>query len=101
VVADLADLASHGDRLALATFHDHGTRIASGLGTLLALYGPDLVVIGGNAAQHLPLFRRAIHDGLGALGAWIPGHEIVGTELDDYGGALGGAHLAATALKAT
>ncbi|GAA2795563.1 ROK family protein [Crossiella cryophila] len=101
VIADLADLATHGDHLALATFREHGTRIAAGLATLLSLYGPDLVVLGGSAARYLPLFRPGIHSALDALGDWGPEPEIVRTRLDDYGGALGGAHLAATVWKAS
>jgi glucokinase len=95
------DLAARSDRDARQAFHDYGTGIAAGLGTLLALYGPDLVVIGGSAARHLPLYSGAILAALGALGRWIPSPHIVGTRLDDYGGAIGGAHLALAALNAT
>ena len=95
------DLAARSDRDARHAFHDYGTTIAAGLATLLTLYGPDLVVIGGSAARHLPLYREAIRDALAALGRWIPSHRVVGTRLNDYGGAIGGAHLALTALNAT
>lgn len=94
------DLAARDDREARQAFHDYGTSIAAGLGTLLTLYGPELVVIGGSAARHLPLYRKAILDSLAALGRWIPSPQVVGTRLNDYGGAIGGAHLALTALNA-
>lgn len=88
------DLATRGDLIARQAFHDYGIAVAAGLGTLLTLYGPDLVVIGGSAARHLPLYRDAIRDALAALGRWIPHHQVVGTQLDDYGGAIGGARIA-------
>jgi glucokinase len=92
------DLAASNDCDARQAFHAYGSSIAAGLATLLTLYGPDLVVIGGSAARHLPLYRKAIHEALATLGRWIPSQQIVGTRLNDYGGAIGGAHLALTAL---
>lgn len=94
------DLAARNDDDARQVFHDYGTAVAEGLATLLTLYGPDLVVIGGSAARHLPLYREALAGSLAGLGSWIPEHEVVGTRLDDYGGAIGGACLARAASTA-
>ena len=100
VIDALADRAAQGDHAARTCFDDYGTGIAAGLATLLTLYGPDLVVIGGSAARHLPLYQNAISESLATLGTWIPKHEVVRTQLDDYGGAIGGARLALTAVQA-
>lgn len=100
VVADLADLARGGAETARTVFADYGRAVADGLATLLTLYGPDLVVIGGSAAQHWSLYAGPMSQAIAALGPWIPRHQIVATRLDDYGGAIGGARLAVAALTA-
>lgn len=98
VIAELAARAEQGDATALAAYDDYGQGVANGLGTLLALYGPDTVVIGGSGAEHLDLYLSAITQALAALNGWIPEHRIVKTQLDDHGGAIGGARLAKSAL---
>lgn len=98
VIADLADLARGGSEAACAAFADYGRAVADGLATLLTLYGPDLVVVGGSAARHLPLYAGPMSEAIAALGGWVPRHRIVATGLDDYGGAIGGARLAVAAL---
>jgi len=95
----IADLAARDDSIANTAFRDYGGRIAEGLATLLALYGPDLVVLGGSAASYLPLYRASIADRLAPLGGWLPSYDLTGTQLDDYGGAIGGAGLAIDALR--
>ena len=98
VISDLAARAQHDDPVARAAFSTYGETIADGLGTLITLYGPTIIVIGGSAAAHLDLFHQSIETSLNALNGWIPHHHIVRTALDDYGGAIGGARLATIAL---
>ena len=98
VIAELAARAADGDAAALATFARYGHGVADGLATLLTLYGPTLVVLGGSAATHLDLYRESILASLSTLSGWIPRHTLHKTELDDYSGALGAAQLATTAL---
>lgn len=98
VLPELADRADHHDPAALAIYQRYGQAVADGLGTLLTLYGPTTVVLGGSAAQHLHHYQSAITQSLAPLRAWIPPHQIVRTRLDDYGGAIGGAVLAVAAL---
>ncbi len=93
-IGDLADRAGSGDAESLATFAAYGRAVADGLGTVLALYAPSLVVLGGSAARYLPLYRAAIDTALAPLERWIPCVDIVATALDDYGGAIGAARLA-------
>lgn len=97
VLSELAARAKKDNRAATAAYDRYGEAVADGLGTLLALYGPETVVIGGSASQHFDLYSGAITKALATLNGWIPEHHIVRTELDDYGGAIGGASLAASA----
>jgi len=99
VIFDLAARAEGDDPVARAAFASYGERVADGLGTLLTLYGPSLVVIGGSAASHLELYRRGLESALSSLHGWIPEHQILQTALDDDGGAIGAAHLATVALQ--
>jgi glucokinase len=94
VILELATRASAGDAVALGVFDNYGRAIAEGLGTLLTLHGPEIVVIGGSAAGHLGLYANSITRSLDGLGGWIPKHQVVRTVLDDYGGAIGAAYLA-------
>lgn len=98
-IPDLAHLAEHDNPAARAVFDNYGKSVAEGLSTLLTLYGPTITVIGGSAANHLGSYRQSIETSLSALHRWIPKHHIVRTELDDYGGAIGGARLATIAIQ--
>ncbi|HEY0812349.1 MAG TPA: ROK family protein [Pseudonocardia sp.] len=101
VIADLADHARRGDEAACAAFADYGRAVADGLATLLALYGPELAIIGGSAARYLALYERSMSEAIAALGGWVPPHRVIRTRLDDYGGAIGGARLAVAAIAAS
>jgi glucokinase len=93
-IAELADRAGGGDPESLTAFATYGRAVADGLATLLALYGPNIVVLGGSGARHFPLYRETIHTALAELGTWTQPVSIVATKLDDYGGAIGAARLA-------
>lgn len=95
-IKQLADRAKGGDAKAVHVFHNYGVRVADGLSTLLAIYRPHVVVIGGSAAPYLPLFQSAITESLADLGDWISRAKVIRTELNDYGGAIGSALLALT-----
>lgn len=99
VTAEVARRATSGDAAAIAVFDDYGHRVADGLGSLLALYGPTHVIIGGSAATHLDLYRPSIQTSLDRLQGWIPRCTLLRTALDDYGGALGAAQLARGAYE--
>ena len=90
----MAHRAGHGHSTSLATFAAYGRAVADGLATLLALYGPDVVVLGGSGARYMTLYRDTVRSALARLGRWTPTVDIVATTLDDYGGAIGAAHLA-------
>ena len=88
VIAELAVRADAGDTAAIDVFCEYGRGIADGLATLLALYRPERVVLGGSAAKYLPYYHRAICEALDPLNAWISHPEITKTALDDFGGAI-------------
>jgi glucokinase len=90
----LAARAHAGNTEALRIFHNYGSRVAEGLSTLLAIYRPHIIVLGGSAAEYLPFFQDVISESLADLGQWISQAKVIRTELDDYGGAIGGALLA-------
>ncbi|MDQ1060841.1 glucokinase [Arthrobacter globiformis] len=92
-VADLAENATRGDAAATRMFREYGLAVAVGLGTLLAAYRPNTVILGGSAAEHLNLYREEIQSYLAGLGPWIHHARLAATHLDDFGGAIGAAHL--------
>ncbi len=92
--AEVADLARSGDPSARDLFWHYGTRVAAGLATLVTLYRPDRLVLGGSAAQYLDIFAGGLHDGMerSAVYSWNP--NIVTAELGSVAGAVGAAVLA-------
>jgi glucokinase len=92
-ISALAERASAGDAAAVAAFEACGWAIADGLGTLLTLYGPSLVVLGGSGARYFDRFGGAVARALDSLDGWVPRASVVRTQLDDHGGAIGAAHL--------
>lgn len=98
---ELARRANAGEPDPIAIFSDYGCRVADGLGTLLAVYRPGRVVLGGSAAEFLPFYRDSLDQALQGLGDWISRPTIVKTQLDDYGGAIGAALLAQRAIGGT
>lgn len=92
-----ANAARRGDTQAAGIFEHYGRQVAAGLATLLTLFRPDLVVLGGSGAQYLDLYARALQAGLerNAPFQWTP--PILPARLGDLAGAVGAAVLARTA----
>jgi glucokinase len=90
----VAAAARAGDVHAAQSFERYGQLLASGLGTLLTVFRPDRVVLGGSAAQYLDLFAAALTAGLDrdAPYQWTP--PVVPAELAGLSGAIGAAVLA-------
>ena len=91
-----ADAARRGDAQAVRTFEHYGGQIAAGLATLLTVFRPDRVVLGGSGARYLDLYTRALRTGLerNAPYRWTP--PILPARLGDLAGAVGAAVLART-----
>jgi len=75
-------------------FFDYGALLGRGLSTLLALYMPDLTVLGGSASKHYSLFATGLHSSLSQAGKLQVKARIVVTTLGDSAGAIGAAILA-------
>ncbi|MBV9793405.1 MAG: ROK family protein [Actinobacteria bacterium] len=92
--ATAAAAARRGEPGPVAAFALYGQRLAAGLGTLLTVFRPDRVVLGGSAARYLDLFAPALAAGLDhdAPYQWTP--PVVPAELGDLAGAVGAAVLA-------
>lgn len=95
-ISDLAAQAREGSSPARQVFIDYGLRVADGLGTLLSVYRPHSIVLGGGGAEHFDLYAATVDETLANLHGWIPDATVMQTELDDYGGAIGAALLAQT-----
>ncbi|GAA3750287.1 ROK family protein [Leifsonia bigeumensis] len=93
-----ADAARAGDTAALRVFTDYGAAVGEGLATLLALYRPTTVVIGGGSATFLAEYRDAMMSVVERTSLWHSTFTVRPTELDDFGGAIGGAYLALATL---
>jgi glucokinase len=90
---DLAAAARTGDSMALKVFQDYGARVGVGMVTLLSMFRPDRVVLGGSAAQYLDLYRDALQAQLyrSAEYSWNP--NIVAAQLGNLAGAIGAAAM--------
>lgn len=92
--AAAASAARRGDVRAARSFERYGQQVGSGLGTLLTIFRPDRVVLGGSAARYLGLFAASLTTALGrnAPYHWAP--PILAAELGNLTGAVGAAVLA-------
>ena len=97
-VARAADLAAAGNRAAISVFAAYGQRVGEGVSTLIGLYRPSLVVLGGSVARHFDLIARAIVATVEPTVAWHAPFELKPSSLDDFGGAIGAAALALDSL---
>ncbi len=90
---EVAARAEGGDRGARAIFEGYGADVGEGVATLLGLYRPALVILGGSAARFFRLYERPLRECLSATAQWHAPHRIATTTLDDFGGAIGAAAL--------
>ena len=92
-----AEAARAGDIRAAAAFEHYGQNVASGLATLLTIYRPDRVIVGGSAAQYLDLFTTSLTNALQRPPEYNWGPSLAPAQLGDLAGAIGAAVLARTA----
>jgi glucokinase len=91
-----ADAARRGDAQAVRIFEHYGLQVTAGLATLLTLFRPDRVVLGGSAARYLDLYAPALQTGIARNTPyqWTP--PLLPARLGDLAGAVGAAVLART-----
>jgi glucokinase len=86
------DLCQRDARIA-RLFERYGHQVGRGLGSLMTLYGPDLTVLSGSAAQLFPLYEDAIQVSLKRSKGFELSTRIVVSTLGDGAGAMGAALL--------
>jgi glucokinase len=90
---EIAQCARNGDPAGTDLFDEYGGRVGAGLATLLTLYKPDRVVIGGGAAQYLDLFQAGMRHSLTRSSEYSCTPEFVAAEIGNVAGAVGAAVL--------
>jgi glucokinase len=90
---EIAQSARNGDPAGTDLFGQYGERVGVGLATLLTLYRPDRVVIGGGAAQYLDLFQAGMRHRLTRSSEYSAAPEILAAEIGNVAGAVGAAVL--------
>jgi glucokinase len=90
----MAVRADAGDPDAIRMFNEFGTRLAAGAATLLAIYRPEILLLGGSGATYLPQFGQSLEATLESFTGTFPFPAIASAEFGEYGGAIGAAALA-------
>jgi glucokinase len=90
-IHELAGKARHGEAAASRVFDTYGERVGAGLMTLLTIFRPVRVVIGGSAAQFFDLFERGLHRSLNRTARYTWKPALVTAELGNLSGAIGAA----------
>jgi glucokinase len=90
----LAAKARDGEVAAAQMFDTYGERVGTGLLTLLAIFRPDRVVIGGGAARFIDLFSHGLRRSLDRGPKYTPKPAVVAAELGNLSGAIGAAIMA-------
>jgi glucokinase len=85
-----------GDELALEVFRRMGIYLGVGLASLINIFNPEMIVIGGGVADGWDLFIPHVNEQIAARAFPIPARraEIVRAERGDDAGILGAAHIA-------
>ncbi|HJU55167.1 MAG TPA: ROK family protein [Pyrinomonadaceae bacterium] len=87
-----------GDELALEVFRQMGIRLGVGLASLINIFNPEMIVIGGGVAAGWDLFIGHVREQVMERAFPIPARrvEIVRAECGDDAGLLGAAQIAFT-----
>jgi len=90
-----------GDELALEVFKVMGVYLGAGLASLINVINPEIVIIGGGAADGWELFEKHMRQEVIDRDFPLPAAlvKIVRAECGDDAGLLGAAHLAFTAER--
>jgi glucokinase len=88
---ELAEKARGGGTAASQVFDTYGERVGVGLATLLTIFRPDRVIIGGSAAQYADLFENGLHRSLNRAASYTCTPALATAELGNLAGAVGAA----------
>lgn len=90
-INELAGKARGGDPAASQVFDTYGERVGIGLTTLLTIFRPDRVILGGSAAQYADLFENGLHQSLNRAARYTCTPALATAELGNLAGAIGAA----------
>ncbi len=93
---NIFDAGSEGDPLALKVFNRMGTYLGVGIASLINLFNPELIVIGGGVANAWELFETPMREQIAKRAFPVPAQraKVVKSECGDNAGLLGVARLA-------
>jgi glucokinase len=93
---DVYQRGVEGDELALEVFRRMGIYLGVGLASLINIFNPEIIVIGGGVAAGWDLFIAHVREQITERAFPIPARraEIVQAERGDDAGLLGAAHIA-------
>jgi glucokinase len=100
---ELVAKAREGDSAALDVLADIGSKLGAGIGSLVNIFEPELVVLGGGFADALDLLLPSARE-IVAREALAPGRDvvrIVPAELGSQAGLVGAGFVALEALEST
>jgi glucokinase len=92
-IHELAGKARGGDTAASQVFDTYGERVGGGLTTLLTIFRPDRVILGGNAAQYADLFEHGLNQSLNRAAMYTRTPALATAELGNLAGAIGAAEI--------
>jgi glucokinase len=94
--AEVYRLGSEGDELGREVFRRMGISLGVGLASLINIFNPEMIVIGGGVAAGWDLFIAHVREQVAARAFPIPARrvEIVRAECGDDAGLLGAAQIA-------
>jgi len=92
----IADEAKKGDRVSREIFEEIGRYLGIGIGNLLNLFDPALIVISGGISRAGKVLFQPIHQAIGktAFGSGVRQFRITAGRLGDRAGILGAAYFA-------
>jgi glucokinase len=93
--ARIDEAASAGDGLAIDVLRETGHYVGLGIATMVNVFNPEVVVLGGKISRSETLFNTAVHTArASAIGSILADAKIVRAELDDDAGIMGAVELA-------
>jgi glucokinase len=98
--AEVARRVAAGEAAARAVWHEAVAALADGLLTAVALYDPELIVIGGGLAGAGPVLLDPVREALAARRTFHRLPALAGATLGDEAGCLGAALLALDLARA-
>jgi glucokinase len=89
------EAAEEGDALAAEVLRDTGHYVGLGMASMINVFNPEVVVLGGKISQSEVLFQTALRTTrASAVGSILASARIVRAELGDNAGIMGAAELA-------